>query len=271
MPSKIITEELKQQIKDYYLSEPMSLNKVQEKFNLSHPTISKILKDVPKYPKAKIFNPNLKEHFFEIIDSEEKAYFLGLIIADGNVFKDNTGRQASISITLDLEDEYMLLKFKEILCANTIIAHDNRGCGQIAIRSNIMANDLAKYGVIPRKSAYTYLPIIDEKYMNHLIRGILDGDGSIRAIETDKNNRFAHYISFCGTHQLMQDISNYCNKLKLNTILKVYDYQNKQLSDIKIQAKNDMYIFGEWLYKDATIYLKRKKDTYNYFKQHYGL
>ena len=92
MPSKIITEELKQQIKDYYLSEPMSLNKVQEKFNLSHPTISKILKDVPKYPKAKIFNPNLKEHFFEIIDSEEKAYFLGLIIADGNVFKDNTGR-----------------------------------------------------------------------------------------------------------------------------------------------------------------------------------
>ena len=38
--------------------------------------------------------------------------FLGLLIADGNVFKDATGRQASISITLDLKDEYMLLKFK---------------------------------------------------------------------------------------------------------------------------------------------------------------
>jgi hypothetical protein len=40
--------------------------------------------------------------------------------------------------------------------------------------------------------------------MNHLIRGIFDGDGSIRAIQTDKNNRFAHYINFCGTHKLMQ-------------------------------------------------------------------
>lgn len=32
-----------------------------------------------------------------------------------------------------------------------------------------------------------------------------------------------------------------------------------------------MYIFGEWLYKDATIYLKRKKDKYDFFKKHYNL
>ena len=271
MASKIITEELKQEIKKYYLSKPMTLGEVEKQFNLSHPTISKILKDTPKYPKAKIYNPDLKEHFFETIDCEEKAYFLGLLIADGNVFKDDTGRQASISITLDLEDEYMLLKFKEILNANTSVSYDGRGCGQIAVRSNIMANDLAKYGVIPRKSLLTYLPKINDNLMNHLIRGILDGDGSIRAEQTNKNNKFAHYIGFCGTHQLMSDISNYCNMLKLNTIPKVYNYSDKELSDIKIQSKNDMYIFGEWLYKDATIYLKRKKDKYDFFKKHYNL
>lgn len=271
MPSKIITEELKQQIKKFYLTKPMTLNEVEKQFSLSHPTISKILKDVPRYSKAKINNPNLKEHFFENINCEEKAYFLGLLIADGNIFQDGTGRQASISITLDLEDEYMLLKFKEILNANTSISYDGRGCGQIAIRSNIMADDLAKYGVIPRKSFYTYLPNINDKYMNHLIRGILDGDGSIRAEQTNINNRFAHYIGFCGTHQLMEDIANYCKKLHLNIIPKVYDYKDRVLSDIKIQSKQDMYIFGEWLYKDATIYLKRKKEKYNYFKDHYNL
>lgn len=105
MPRKIITEDLKQEIKNYYLSAPMSLKQVEDKFELSHPTVSKILKDIEKYPKAKIFNPNLKENFFKEINSEESAYFLGLIIADGNVFKDETGRQASISITLDLKDE----------------------------------------------------------------------------------------------------------------------------------------------------------------------
>ena len=129
MPSKIINEELKQNIINYYLSKPMTLLEVEKKFNLSHPTITTILKDIPKYPKAKIKNPALKERFFEKIDSEEKAYFLGLLISDGNVFKDNTGRQASISITLDLKDEYMLLKFKEVLQANTSVGYDGRGCG----------------------------------------------------------------------------------------------------------------------------------------------
>ena len=113
MPRKIITEELKQEIIKYYLSQPMTLKQVGDKYELSNPTIIKILKDVPKYSKAKLNNPNMKEHFFQDINEEVKAYFLGLLISDGNVFKDGTGRQASISITLDLKDEYMLEKFKE--------------------------------------------------------------------------------------------------------------------------------------------------------------
>lgn len=144
MPRKIITEELKQEIIKYYLSQPMTMKQVEDKYELSHPTMTKILKDVPKYTKAKLNNPNMKEHFFQEINEEAKAYFLGLLISDGNVFKDDTGRQASISITLDLKDEYMLEKFKEVLQANTSVGHDGRRCGQIAVRSNIMAEDLAK-------------------------------------------------------------------------------------------------------------------------------
>ena len=101
---KSITPKLEQEIIEYYLSKPMTLKQVEQKFELSHPTISRILKDIPKYTKAKINSPNLREDFFHVIDSEEKAYFIGLLISDGNVFKDIT-RQASISITLDLEDE----------------------------------------------------------------------------------------------------------------------------------------------------------------------
>ena len=71
MPRKIITEELKQEIINFYLTQPMTYADVQEKYNLSAPTIGKILSEIPKYPKAKIKNPNLKERFFEIIDSEE--------------------------------------------------------------------------------------------------------------------------------------------------------------------------------------------------------
>lgn len=273
MPRKIITNELKEEIIKYYLSQPMTMKQVEDKYELSHPTMTKILKDVPKYPKAKLNNPNANERFFEKIDSEEKAYFLGLLISDGNVFKDNTGRQASISITLDLNDEYILQKFKEVLNVNTSISKDGRGCGQIAIRSNLMANDLKQYGVVPRKSYITYLPKINDIYMSHLIRGILDGDGSILAKLSPKQNgrnRYLHSISFCGSHQLMEDIAEYLyNNLQLKQPIQVYDYQDKNLSDIHIQNYEDMKKVGDWLYKDATIYLIRKNNIYNSFKEHY--
>ena len=187
----------------------------------------------------------MKEHFFQEINCEENAYFLGLLIADGNVFKDNTGRQASISITLDLKDEYMLQKFKEVLQADTSIGHDGRGCGQIAVRSNIMAEDLAKYGVVPRKSYHTYLPEISNQYMWHVLRGIFDGDGSI---------------------------SNYLYKnLAFKQKPTVYDYKNKQLSELKIQNIDDIYLFGIYIYKGATIFLDRKYKIFLDFKQHYNL
>ena len=275
MPRKIITEDLKQEIIKYYLSQPMTMKQVEDKYELSHPTITKILKYVPKYTKAKLNNPNLREHFFQDINEEAKAYFLGLLISDGNVFKDNTGRQASISITLDLKDEYMLEKFKEVLQANTSVGHDGRGCGQIAVRSNIMAEDLAKYGVVPRKSYSTYLPKVSYEMMPHLIRGIFDGDGSIMAkLDHNKNghNRFLHSISFCGTHKLMEDISNYSfEHLNLKQKPLVYDYKDRQLSELKIQNIEDMQTFGDWMYNYSTIYLNRKKDIYNNFLQHYNL
>ena len=272
MPRKIITEELKQEIIKYYLSQPMTMKQIEDKYELSHPTMTKILKDVPKYTKAKLNNPNMKEHFFQEIDEEAKAYFLGLLISDGNVFKDNTGRQASISITLDLKDEYMLEKFKEVLQANTSVGHDGRGCGQIAVRSNIMAEDLAKYGVVPRKSYNTYLPLISKEMMPHLIRGIFDGDGSIMAKpnpSNDGHNRFLHSISFCGTHQLMEDISNYIlENLGIKTA--VYDYKDRNLSELKIQNIDNIAKFGYWIYRNSTIFLNRKKDIFNDFLKHYN-
>lgn len=271
MARKVITEELKNQIITEYKSRPMALNVLEEKYSLSHPTISKILKNVPKYKKTQVFSPDLNEHFFENINEEAKAYFLGLLISDGNVFVDTTfNRQASISITLDTKDEYLLETFKQVLNTNTSIGHDGRGCSQIAVRSDIMAKDLANYGVVPRKSFDTFLPNIPDNMMPHLLRGIMDGDGSIKANQTNIRGRYAHAISFCGSHRLMQNIADWCANNSIITTV-VYDYKDRSLSEIKIQSVESMYKFGELIYKDATIYMKRKHDLYQAFKNHYNL
>ena len=268
-----VTEELKKEIIEFYKSKPMSFGCVQKKYNLSFPTVKKILINEKTYPKNLVYNPELCENYFQDINDEYKAYFIGLIISDGNVFEPTNGidKQSSISITLDNSDKYILEEFKVCVKSNNKIAEDGRGCSQIAVRSNKMANDLSKYGVIPRKTLFTYLPKINDEFMPHLIRGILDGDGSIGAHRI-KSGRFLHYISFCGTHKLMEDISEYLtNKLNLKTKPKVYDYKNRHLSEISIRSIDDMVLVGDFLYENSNIFLKRKKEKYDNFLSHYNL
>ncbi len=275
MPSKILTEQLQKDIIDFYQSKPMSQQDVADKFNLCSITISKILKahNIKFYKKAQIFNNNMNEHFFENIDNEEKAYILGLLITDGNVFvKDNKdNRQASISICLnDLE---MIEKIKNLWQVNTSIVNDHRRAGAygIAIRSNIMADDLKQYGVVPNKTLYTYLPKnIQQNLMKDLIRGIMDGDGSIQ-FKKSKAGKQINCISFCGTHQLMDEIAEYLfNTLNLYTKPKTYDYKDKNLSQICFQRLDDVIKIGNYLYNNATIYLTRKKQSFEQIQNVYN-
>lgn len=50
-----------------------------------------------------------REDFFDIIDSEEKAYFLGFIVADGNVSIYNN--QYSLKIHVSMIDKEVIDKF----------------------------------------------------------------------------------------------------------------------------------------------------------------
>lgn len=268
MSSKIITEELKADIVSYYTSRPMGFQELANKYNLSIPTLGKILEGISRWNKNLVYNPELVEDYFDNIDSEEKAYFLGLLISDGNVFLSKTGRSSSISITLQELDKYMLEKFKEELHTNTKVAADGRGCYQIAIRSNRLAKDLSRYGIVPRKTLKTHLPLnIPDTLMCHMFRGIMDGDGSIFVKPKGIKDHFYHTVSFCGTHQLMQEMSDYLfNNLKLSFHPNVYDYSNRSLSEFKINRLHDVNLYFDWIYKTSSIYLIRKYDKYLLFK-----
>lgn len=270
MPSNLLTESLKEEIIEDYRTNKQTLGSLADKYSVSKSSISRLLKGIPKWTKVQINSPNLNEGFFDIIDNESKAYFLGLLISDGNVFNDGSGRQTYTSITLNEKDRYMLDIFKEHIGTNTAINSDGRGCYVVGIRSNRVAKDLEKYGVVSRKSFKTYLPDIPEEMMPHLLRGILDGDGSIRAVQ--RNIGYAHYISYCGSARLMTDISEYCFRhLDLKVKPLVYTYKNRNLSETRVQNIHDMNLLGKYLYDNATIYLTRKKEKFDSFQEHYNL
>ena len=271
----VLTDELKEEVVKYYLSKPMTMEDVRVYCGLSRPTIAKILNEynVNRYTKAKIFNPDLNEDYFEIIDTPNKAYFLGLIIADGNVFEvdDSSNRQSSISITLKECDKYILEKFKEEVCLNTSVSFDGRGCCYIAIRSNKMAQDLRRYGIHPRKTFDSILPNIQNELIPHLLRGLFDGDGCIQAHQTDVNNRYKHSVGWCGTKQLMEQIRDWLVENLNVTNISVYSYKTRSLSMVTWANIDDIQTICKCLYDNANIYLLRKHNLYNEFVQHYNL
>lgn len=265
-----INDNIKCNVVNTYLSRPMTIAQCASIYGLSNPTVIKILDEynVERYKKARLFSPDLDEYYFCNIDNEHKAYWIGFLITDGNIFIPEKNGQASISITQNENRSYILQAFLDDIKSSTRVTQDGRGTCMAAVRSDIMANDLLKYGITPSKTLNTSLPILEEEYMSHLIRGILDGDGSVTSTITSRN-KHKHAFSFCGTHRLMEDIGLYISNAIGISHPKTYDYSDRHLSEIKWQSISDCETLGDWLYKDATIYLQDKKDKFYDFLKYY--
>lgn len=114
------------------------------------------------------------ENFFDSIDTEEKAYWLGFVYADGCVWKDKT-----LTIHLNSKDVQHLEKFKSAIAAsNNIYIYQNKS--SIRITSNQIVSNLNKLGINNRKSYYNLTPPnINPLLESSFWRGVFDGDGCI--------------------------------------------------------------------------------------------
>ena len=121
------------------------------------------------------------EKFFETIDNEKKAYWLGFIAADGCVYI-RAGHQGQVSLTIQERDKELLEQFKQ----DTESTHPINKCGSfvsINLVSQKMFDDLNEKGIIPRKTwhldfnkIYSY---VGKQFFPDFVRGYFDGDGSI--------------------------------------------------------------------------------------------
>lgn len=262
---KHITLQQKRDIVEYYASKPMTLKQVREKFGITTAKISEILNEygVQKYNKTQLFSPNLNENYFKEIDTEDKAYFLGLIISDGCIHNNKHG-QRLLSITLQEKDKYILEKFIKCVNSNKRITSDGRGCYGIQILSNKMVSDLEKYGLCENKSLHTVFPKnIRHDLYKHLIRGLMDGDGSYGFYSREKQGRHSHIkaVRFCqGNKQFIQDMINFLSETIYIDNVSLYQ-EKENLWSCAWRKDEDMVVFIDYIYDDATIYIKRKRKT----------
>ena len=199
---------------------------------------------------------NSFNNYFETIDSNDKAYFLGLIIADGCLGNSSTitNIRKFFSIELTEEDKYILEIFNQMANFNKklIISHkkDLKPRYKLSISSSKIYDDLYALGVRERKSKVgTSIPNLKEKFIPHFIRGVFDGDGIAFS---------SGYIGFCGDYNLLNQIKEYLvNKGMKNA--KIWFNKSNNIYYMQWSAIADRRKFFEIIYKDKeNLYLKRK-------------
>lgn len=262
----------KEQIIDMYINKTISIDNIGKELGLNRETVTIVLKEnnisirqkQGRYSNFYSFNSK----FFEIIDTEEKAYWLGFIYADGYITKKNT-----MGISLSDIDLSHLEKFKSSLNSthpiniyknNSGYNTKNKYCNlQIANTENY--SNLVRCGVIPRKTKILTFPnesILPFNLVHHFIRGYFDGDGSVSItknsyIRKDGSSQKKISCSILGTELFLLTLVNY-----LPFKQKIYKYKNKDIYFINF-AGTKAKQFYEYLYKDVNIYLERKKEKFD--------
>lgn len=260
---RIFEEQDQKEIIRLYIEEKMTIQFIRTKFACRAEAIKNVLVDnnIPQI-RRRSKNKFVNENYFSLIDTEEKAYILGLLFTDGNVSY-NKERQPNIRISLKLSDVDILLRIKDELNLNCSLIYDKREkkeTATLSFRSQKIANDLEKYGIIPNKTYLTkQIPKIKEELLPHLIRGIIDGDGSIFW-----NKEYKRWnIDFCNYHeeicQQIQDIIN--NWISKEKKTKIANYGTA--FHVRWQSTRESKKIVEILYKNNNISIARKNRLAN--------
>ncbi len=195
------------------------------------------------------------EAVFAVIDSPAKAYWLGILISDGYVI--DSAPSGAPQIGLQMTDREAVEGFRDFLDLKRPVMRLEPKCDRhqpmyrVTCCSRRMAKDLARLGVIPRKSLHTYLPIIAEDLMSHLIRGIFDGDGT-----ASKRTDGKILGGFCGSERLVAEV-----RMWLICQLGISDnriHENGAIRFVQWSHRSDVRRIATYLYCDANEYLERK-------------
>lgn len=227
------------------------------------------LKSNKEYRTTQVFN----ENYFNVIDTEDKAYWLGFMYADGNITKTKN----QFKIQLRVNDKEVIEKFIKSINGNMSVKEYPYKNGKIYygvfLTSERMFNDLNFHGCVPNKSLVLTFPTTVPNYLKrHFVRGYFDGDGCVsiynkKWIKTPKTNPTICYnkaiaINICGTKEFLTELA----KIGKFSICKE-KRRSTNCWRLESKDKNKIKKFYYYLYFHSTVYLERKKELFEDFYQ----
>ena len=199
----------------------------------------------------------LNENYFDVIDCEEKAYFLGFLYADGC----NHTKKGCVTLTLQEKDKEILTSLSKLLqptkplqqLKNSSGFKTNQSAYRLVLASKRISEKLVTLGCTGGKTMTLQFPTEDQvpkELQRHFIRGYFDGDGYVGE----------HQASLVGTYNFCSAISKISEEIIGGKFYLRYK-GNYPTSEIIVNRRKARK-FLDWIYKDSTIYLQRKYAKY---------
>ena len=220
-----------------------------------------------KYGKYKV-----NQNYFDDIDNEWKAYWLGFLYADGYNITDKKSGTKNINIfglCLATIDRGHLQKFLDSLQSDSNI-NDYVGHlkgkefynSKVNICNQHICQKLKEKGCVPNKSLILKFPnnnILPNNLVRHFIRGYFDGDGCIHINQETKTISFG----LVGTKEFLSEILDiFYNELNIDK-KQICKKKNNNAYNISYSSITDIEKIYKYLYKDCNIYLERKLNKFN--------
>jgi hypothetical protein len=245
---------------------------IAKHYNCSWQQIGKIVwKEIPSRRPHK-YKYNINHKYFDSIDTEEKAYILGFICADGCVSKTS---HSQLTISLQYRDVAIVERIKFLLGSTSpieIYRYENKKYCRISFYSKRMCDCLKILGCGPLKSDNLLWngENFPSTLIRHFIRGYFDGDGHF-SFWLYKNKYLKSHFNITSTMEFCKGLSTYINKLfGYNCYMSQRNkdsYTNNRT--IELSGNKQIISIMKWLYEDATIFLDRKQVSFDKFTKIY--
>lgn len=241
----------------------MLLKDVCAKYNISSATIYKYMKKHNIcYENGHGRRYHCNESFFHVIDTEAKAYWLGFIYGDGCVAYSDKSCTAPNRLTINLssQDRCQLENFNRDIQSNfPIVDYIPKGSyaenpmNRLYVNSIEMCKDLISHGCVPNKTRQLSFPYdsMSTKLYRHFIRGLFDADGYIGIGPTFCITKYIPFL------EQIQEILMYQVPINGGRI-SMYKDRAEGIGDLRYHSVNKVTALASYLYRDTTVFLKRK-------------
>jgi len=194
------------------------------------------------------------ENIFEVIDCHWKGYFLGLLLTDGWV------QESGHSVCIDLTD-LDAIEFLSQCTGKSLRRYEHKSkmtpqgkiCDckdsyRLCFTSQKMYNDVQKYGVVPHKTSHIpkiQLEVHELRYLRHIVRGIIDGDGTFGFPSNIKGTSYCQICS--ASENFLRQVQVY---LEILGLININLHKKGEYYFLETGEKKNMRILEYCVYRE---------------------